>query len=468
MKKSKALLILCTIMVMLAVVHMNTVFSSAEENKLIVTIGSVQAKTGDTVEVPITFTNVPMVGMLNTDFELGYDQNVLDVNDILPGDIVINSSRSFNSQIFKETGRLTLLYSEETGYGREAIKTSGVFAKIIVTVKDNAPIGTIPIVLVEKGAFADYNLKAIPVSFVAGQVEISGVENSPVSSPAASIIPTITPTNVIIPSHTPTVVPATSPAASPIVSPTPSPIANTPNAVVSTQPQVTPVVIEEPVVEIPHGDSVDKHMPFLRGYPEGLFKPENNITRAEAAVIFAKLLGADENTPVDSAVKGFSDMKEGHWAAWAVKYVSKEKLFSGYPDGTFMPNKSITRAEFATVVYKFLEKLELIGETSYDIQELNDVDGHWAQKNIETLVGKGYIRGYEDKTFRPQANIKRSESVALINRSLQRGPLYGAVLDFKDVPENYWAYKDIAEGVIYHSYKIDENGHEIMLERLDD
>jgi len=132
-----------------------------------------------------------------------------------------------------------------------------------------------------------------------------------------------------------------------------------------------------------------------------------------------------------------------------------------------MPDKSITRAEFATVTYKFLEKLGKIEQGTDVKTQLKDIEGHWAQKYIETLVAKGYIKGYPDETFRPQASIKRAESVALINRSLERGPLNGAVLEFTDVPVNYWAYKDIAEGVIYHSYKIDENGQEVMVEKLD-
>ena len=82
-------------------------------------------------------------------------------------------------------------------------------------------------------------------------------------------------------------------------------------------------------------------------------------------------------------------------------------------------------------------------------------------------MGEGYIKGYPDDTFRPNASIKRAESVALINRALQRGPLYNATLDFVDVPTNHWAYRDIAEGVINHKYEIDENGNEVLLEKLE-
>jgi len=84
-----------------------------------------------------------------------------------------------------------------------------------------------------------------------------------------------------------------------------------------------------------------------------------------------------------------------------------------------MPDKSITRAEFATVTYKFLEKLGKIEQGTDVKTQLKDIEGHWAQKYIETLVAKGYIKGYPDETFRPQASIKRAESVALINNPLK-------------------------------------------------
>ena len=94
-------------------------------------------------------------------------------------------------------------------------------------------------------------------------------------------------------------------------------------------------------------------MSYLRGYPDGTFRPERNITRAEAAVIFSKLLGADESITARLS-DTYSDMKDDHWAAWAIKYASDLGLFVGYPDGTFKPDQNITRAEFATVVLLFL------------------------------------------------------------------------------------------------------------------
>jgi len=204
-----------------------------------------------------------------------------------------------------------------------------------------------------------------------------------------------------------------------------------------------------------------EHRAYLRGYPDGSFRPERNITRAEAAVIFAKLLGADESYGAQSA-SPYSDLADTHWAAWAIKFATSQGLFKGYPDGTFKPDQNITRAEFATVVLHFLTKVkgqEIMSKlATIDISnpKFDDCVGHWAQEFIEKLTSLGYISGYPDGTFKPQNYIKRSESVALINRALERGPLNGAPKLFPDVNESYWAFGDIMDGALDHSYIIED------------
>ncbi|HHV28733.1 S-layer homology domain-containing protein [Acetivibrio mesophilus] len=455
MKKNTIVAVL-TIMALLVGINMCTFVSLADSGEIRVIFGNVKAQPGDRIEVPVSIENAPAIGIVNIDFEVGYDSKTFDVIDVKPGDIVENASNSFDYYILEEGDSIAILYSEDTGRGTEAIKKDGVFFTIVLDVKKDAQPGISPIKKLSFGGTADNDLNEIYTEFITGQVEI-----------IEAAAPTATPT------------PKPTETAKPTTSSTPESTSgggtggsggqtqNTPKPTESVQPTATPKATEEPIEDMPQTGAVGKHTPFLKGYPGGLFKPENNITRAEAAVIFAKLLGADENSAGKNSSIAFDDLKDSHWAAWAIKYVAEENLFGGYPDGTFMPDKSITRAEFATVAYKFLEKLGKIEEVQ-DIEiQLKDIDGHWAQKYIKTLVAKGYIKGYPDETFRPQASIKRSESVALINRSLERGPLNGAVLDFQDVPANYWAYKDIAEGVIYHSYKIDENGQEVMVEKLD-
>jgi len=103
---------------------------------------------------------------------------------------------------------------------------------------------------------------------------------------------------------------------------------------------------------------------------------EKSITRAEAAVIFAKLLGANENTKINYNVS-YTDVDSSHWASWAIKFVSYKKLFTGYPDGSFKPNQNITRAEFSTVVFKLLVSEKGLKEEKIEKSKFGDTKGHW-------------------------------------------------------------------------------------------
>ena len=164
------------------------------------------------------------------------------------------------------------------------------------------------------------------------------------------------------------------------------------------------------------------------------------------------LLSGTDPTYTNPSIS-YPDVAETHWALWAIKYCTAKGYFKGYPDGTFRPDQSITRAEFATIVYHFLG----IKDLSVSVYKFEDVKGHWAQLYIEKLAELNYISGYPDGSFKPQASIKRSESVALLNRALRRGPLYGASQVFPDVPETHWAFRDIVEGALDHDYIIEED-----------
>lgn len=425
MKRNRLVLaVLTVIVIVIATTSMNTIILTAVDDDFTITIGDVDGVPGEDVEIQIIFNNVPETGLLNCDFGLSYDPDILEIKSIKAGKIIIDPSTSFETAIDEEEKTITFLFSEDSGEGLDSILEDGVFAIITASIKSNIPSGKSSIEFDYLGGFSDIDLKKVshPQTEEGTLEVVGGTEPTPQGS--ASVDPDITPI-------------ATS-----------TPIA-------TGQPTQNPTVSE------------NTHYAYLSGYPGGLFKPENNITRAEAAVIFAKLSGADPDTVSDNSSVSFTDLSEKHWATWAIKYVASEELFSGYTDGTFQPDKVITRAEFATVVAKYLKKNGMIEEKTYNTSTLKDIDGHWAKDNIKLLVGEGYIKGYPDDTFKPNASIKRAESVALINRALNRGPLYNATLDFVDVAVNHWAYKDIAEGVINHTYKIDENGNEVLLEKLE-
>lgn len=382
-------------------------------------VSTVEAKPGDNVEVSVKFSNVSASGINNCDLRLIYDKNVLEVIEVNPGKIVTNPNVNFNFNS-GTPGRVAVMFVDETGRGKELIKEDGDFLVVVFKVKDSAGDGMSYIEIGPNATVAGYDLVLIPVNSDKGGVKVINKDSTTVEDDDKD--------EDEIPSDEDREVEDS----------------------------------DDPIDSIPGIKEEGIHKAYLSGYPDGNFRPENSITRAEAAVIFANLLEVDKNTQPKSHIS-YSDLSDDHWAAWAVKYVSDIGLFSGYPDGTFKPNNSITRAEFSTVVFKFL-KLE---EPQLLRNKFDDCIGHWAQKYIEKLSDSGYINGYPDGTFKPQNNIKRAESVALINRALKRGPLYGVDEIFPDVSSTHWAYGDIAKGAITHRYYIDDEGREILLEKLD-
>ena len=217
---------------------------------------------------------------------------------------------------------------------------------------------------------------------------------------------------------------------------TPTP-ANTPTPTKTTSVKTTPNpgTITEDDEEIPAGAKTGEHKAYLKGYTDGCFRPKKEITRAEAAVIIAKFIDTDDLTNIRSI--NFPDVTDKHWAKEAIDLVTRAGLFKGYPDGSFKPDETIKRGEFAAVIFNLLELEDSEGLAN----NFNDLNNHWAKNYILKLASLKYISGYSDGTFKPENKIKRDECVVLVNRALNRGPLNGAKLEFTDVPENYWAYR---------------------------
>lgn len=177
-----------------------------------------------------------------------------------------------------------------------------------------------------------------------------------------------------------------------------------------------------------------RYKAYIQGYPGGLFKPDNKLTRAEMATIIAMV---SEKEAKGSAV-AFSDVKSEYWGADAIAKVSKMGLMNGYKDGTFKPNQSITRAELASLV-------ALLGpDAGTSANGFSDISSHWAKEAILKAQSLGILKGYSDGTFRPNALLTRAEAVVAINRALGREPLTNVSQpQWKDVPSTHWAYGDI-------------------------
>ena len=202
------------------------------------------------------------------------------------------------------------------------------------------------------------------------------------------------------------------------------------------------------------------HFNYVIGYTDGTIRPNNNISRAEVATIFFRLLTDEARTQYDKTTSSFSDIKDGAWCCRAVSTLTNMGIIKGYTDGTFQPNKSITRAELATIIARFA-KLDVNTKT------FSDINGHWAQKSIELAAGNGWINGYTDGTFRPNKSIIRAETFAMINRVLDRQtesvsdllPTSEMNMWSDNLNENAWYYKDVQEATNYH--KCDRVGNSV-------
>ena len=212
------------------------------------------------------------------------------------------------------------------------------------------------------------------------------------------------------------------------------------------------------------------HFNYVIGYTDGTIRPNNDISRAEVATIFFRLLTDEARTQYDKTTSSFSDIKDGAWCCRAVSTLTNMGIIKGYTDGTFRPNADITRAELATIIARFA-KLDVNTKT------FSDINGHWAQKSIELAAGNGWINGYEDGTFRPNKSIIRAETFAMINRVLDRQtesvsdllPTSEMNMWSDNLNENAWYYKDVQEATNYHKCdRVGDSVYEKWTEKVPD
>ncbi|GIP22841.1 S-layer homology domain-containing protein [Paenibacillus sp. J22TS3] len=174
---------------------------------------------------------------------------------------------------------------------------------------------------------------------------------------------------------------------------------------------------------------------YITGYTDGTFKPEAHITRSEIAEILSRVITRDSQG--EEAV--YRDVKPGSWAYTAISKVTTMGLMHGYTDGTFGPERPLTRAEMAKIVSALLT-----GGTGSG-HGFSDTAGNWAEAEIRKVQGAGIINGYKDGTFRPNSPLTRAEAVVIMNKVLHWSPVNGpAASHWKDVPDSYWALHDIA------------------------
>lgn len=194
------------------------------------------------------------------------------------------------------------------------------------------------------------------------------------------------------------------------------------------------------------------HTAFLVGYAKGTFGPERNMTRAEVTTMFARLL--TEQIEADKTYSStFNDVAKGCWAANYIGYMQQFGIVTGYTDGSFRPNAPVTRAEFAAIASRF-EKLTQGSKSFTDVP-----DTHWAVKYINFAATRGWVTGYADGTFKPEHSITRAEVAAVTCRLLERSAdqtyirsHIGELRTFADVTESHWAYWYAMEAANGHDY----------------
>lgn len=195
----------------------------------------------------------------------------------------------------------------------------------------------------------------------------------------------------------------------------------------------------------------DDHYAYIQGYADGTVRPNANITRAQVATIFFRLLDEDVRSDYLTTYNTFPDVNADYWANTAISTMASLGVINGRNSGLFDPDAYITRAEFAAICARF-DDSNVSGFDSF-----TDTFGHWAEEEIGRAAALGWIQGYDDGTFRPNQYITRAQAVTMINRVLCRLPededdLLPGMSVWTDCREGDWCYLAIQEATNSHDY----------------
>ena len=214
----------------------------------------------------------------------------------------------------------------------------------------------------------------------------------------------------------------------------------------------TPPTVDIPD-DVPTGLNGKDHYAYIIGYGNNDVRPQNNITRAEVATIFFRLLTDETRTANMTKSNSYNDVKDGDWFCCAVSTLSKMGIIKGYEDGSFKPNDPISRAEFAAIAARFAPDGDKTPASFFD------VTSHWAKDEISIAANHGWIKGYEDGSFKPDQKITRAETMTLVNRVLNRLPetkddLHKDMKTWVDnMDETAWYYLAVQEATNSHYFK---------------
>ena len=204
--------------------------------------------------------------------------------------------------------------------------------------------------------------------------------------------------------------------------------------------------------DVPETLNSDNHFAYIVGYEDGLVRPNADITRAEVAAIFFRLLKDDVRDDNLTANSVFTDVAFGKWYNKSISTMAKIGIVKGRTANAFAPNAPITRAEFAAICSRF-------DRSNVEIKsDFNDISGHWAEKEIRRAASLGWIKGYADGCLTPYQNITRAEAASMINRMLHRLPetaddLLDGMIQWPDNQPSDWYYINMQEATNSHDFK---------------
>ena len=200
-----------------------------------------------------------------------------------------------------------------------------------------------------------------------------------------------------------------------------------------------------------------EHKAYIVGYNDGTFKPDSNMSRAEAAAIFARLIAEAKGESI-SGKASFKDVDKNEWYAGYVGYLEKYDVINGYNDGTFKPDASVTRAEFVAMTVRYYDLFNDVNKTGNTVKYTDVASSYWAYSDIAFAKNIGWLNGYSDGSFRGDNDITRAEVVTVVNRATGRVADKEYVKDnftklnrFTDVTDsNMWYFFDVAESCNNH------------------
>ncbi len=201
-----------------------------------------------------------------------------------------------------------------------------------------------------------------------------------------------------------------------------------------------------------------KHSAYVFGYPDSTFRPDGDMTRSEAAAIFARLIAEEKGEKISGTSTSFKDISKNEWYTSYISYLEKYGIIKGYNDNTFRPDNKVTRAEFIAMTVRYYDLFNDVSYTSTSVKYTDVSSNYWAVKEIAYAKNIGWLNGYADGTFRGDNNITRAEVVTVVNRATGRNAdkeyvneSFTKLNRFTDVTNSsMWYFYDVAEAANEH------------------